>query len=106
MTIPLWGILVEAGILLYLLYKGRFPARIIVSYDYQCIWAIWGSMLAYLDNKQQANNKIRVLSIICLLSLIGNVFVSADNIKETIEVRRTNVRLYMDEMDYLRQYPD
>lgn len=97
------GITSEICILLYLLYGGRFPARIIMIYDYQCILVIWGLFLGDISNTKKVS---KVLNMICLCAMVGLLGYTMINAKSNVDKQRSNFEIYLNQMDFIDDYSD
>lgn len=97
------GIMAELAILLYLLYGGRFPTRIIMIYDYQCILTIFGVVFSDI-NFEKTNEKL--LYSLCLTVLSGTLIFSICSVVTKVEKQKNNLSTYTAQLEYAAEYPD
>lgn len=97
------GVMIELAILLYLLYQGRLPARIIMIYDYQCILAVMGSVLAHYESIGLKN---RIGKVFVILMCVGLLIVTYYRTNVDILSNRKKLRIYDEEISYVSNYED
>lgn len=97
------GIAAEVFVLLYLLYGGRFPVRIIMIYDYQCILAIWGLVFADRNNVKKVK---KLLNMVCLCAMAGVLVYSVINTNARVDKQRSNFEIYQNQMNFINEYSD
>lgn len=97
------GAMIELAILLYLLYQGRLPERIIMIYDYQCILAVMGSVLAHCGFAGLRNKIGKVLLMLICTGLL--IATSYRTNKDVLEYKE-KLRIHAEEVSYVSNYED
>lgn len=97
------GILIEVAILVYLLYQGRLPDRIIIIYDLQCILTIYGLRLT--GQKQDQETKMNYRIIMLFLCIVSLAFMSIQVYGE-VKQYRDKMSLYNQTMSYVDKNPE
>lgn len=89
--------------LAYLLWRGRFPSRILFCVDWMCISAICGICL---KNSAVGRNISRVVYKLFLISCFSLLFLSIPKMRSSVENYKRNLGLYKEEISYVEEYPD
>ena len=100
-------ILVEGMLLLYLLYGGRLPSRIVQIFDYQCIFVMLGAII-WMDEGMTRGGKTTKragAAALCLVSavLLCLSFFGTGNLVKDYEER---LQLFKKQTEYVRANPD
>lgn len=101
------GIAVQTIVLLYMLYKGRLPDRIVIDYGFQCIFVMYGILLndIYLRNHiclQKCKNGCYLVSFFIII-LAGCEI--ASTIK-SVDVYKEKMSIYKEITDYMTEHPN
>lgn len=97
------GVLIQVGIFVYLLYMGRMPARIVSIYEYQCILAVLGLLLA---QKESVKFRFSIGYMLGLVCSVGLVVLSLFQKNEAVDVYRNKITLYNESMAYVSSFPE
>lgn len=104
----LFGVSLEFAMLIYLLYRGRLPERVVTIYDYQCIMAIMGLLLSNIHQGHVMNRRLflKIGCVVWLICVVLSINISAKQKRESIEMHKANMVLQQEERDYLEQHRD
>ncbi|MBR5420257.1 MAG: hypothetical protein IK115_03815 [Lachnospiraceae bacterium] len=94
----LGGVMIQAAILLYLLYKERMPARIQMIYDYQLV--LWGAGILMGEEKKKSRfPRLRY----CLEAAVGCflLFTALSQFKTELDVYHVNMNEYQEAASYI-----
>ena len=97
------GVLAEAAILVYLLYQGRMPTRIIIIYDLQCILAVLGFRLADPDDGEKHRTGCRIVMLAACAALLVPAVIQIDN--EWVSYHN-KMELYKMQVSYINKHQD
>lgn len=97
------GVMIELAILLYLLYQGRLPERIIMIYDYQCVLAVIGSVLAH---SEYIGLKNRISKVSLMLMCAGLLMATYYRTNIDVLEYKVKLRIYAEVVSYVRNYED
>ena len=98
------AVLAQVAILLYLLYRGRFPVRINQIYDYQCILAILGLLVS--GREMFAGKWKKILRFACLLTIMTLFVFESARIRIEIKDKQYNIRIFDKQISYIKRHTD
>lgn len=101
-------LLVQMSALIFLLYRGRLPDRIIIIYDFQCILGALGFALVQLKEGRIPIDSVKIKKMVggCMLTLLPLILFVFKDTLNTVKSYNVSLETYEEYLDYLCEEPN